>query len=144
MVMHRRGIRLQRLRKIKHWQCPSFHLQMYTKLRQLAPLTIWHLPAQIQGLRRWISGPERADLRPKRADFRPERAWGTYGRTNRRTNGQTNRSPPVFYRTLSPLGPLPKKWIFFAILATLVKIFGHFRDRKRQKIHEQIKLQCKI
>ena len=31
-----------------------------------------------------------------------------------------------------------------AILANLVKKFGHFRDRKRQKIHEQIKLQCKM
>ena len=24
-------------------------------------------------------------------------------------NGWTNKSPPVFYRTSSPLGPLPKK-----------------------------------
>ena len=33
---------------------------------------------------------------------------GTNGRTDERTNEQTNESPPVFYRTLSPLGPLPK------------------------------------
>ena len=35
------------------------------------------------------------------------------GQTNERKNGrtdkQTNESPPVFYRTSSPLGPLPKK-----------------------------------
>ena len=43
--------------------------------------------------------PEKADFRPKRTDFRPERAWGA--------DGRTNESPPVFYRTLSPLGPLP-------------------------------------
>ena len=52
------------------------------------------------------SCPERADFRPKRADFRPERAWG-----DKRTNGMTNESPPVFYRTLSPSGPLPKRQI---------------------------------
>ena len=48
--------------------------------------------------------PEKADFRPERADFRPDRAWGG------RTNGQTNkRKSPVFYRTSSPSGPLPKK-----------------------------------
>ena len=59
------------------------------------------------------SRPERADFRPERTDFRPEmadfrleRAWGV----DRRTNGQTNeQKSPVFYRTSSPLGPLPKK-----------------------------------
>ena len=50
---------------------------------------------------------ERADFRPERADFRPVRAWG--GRTHGRTDGRTNESPPVFYRTSSPSGPLPKK-----------------------------------
>ena len=38
---------------------------------------------------------------------------GTNKRTDERTNGQTdertNESPPVFYRTLSPSGSLPKK-----------------------------------
>ena len=29
--------------------------------------------------------------------------------TNKRTNGMTNKSPPVFYRTSSPMGQLPKK-----------------------------------
>ena len=53
--------------------------------------------------------PEKADFRPERADFRPERAWGD-GQTNKQTNQQTNkRKSPVFYRTSSPLGPLPKK-----------------------------------
>ena len=47
--------------------------------------------------------PERADFRPERADFRPERAWGGL------TDIRTNKSPPVFYRTSSPLGPPPKK-----------------------------------
>ena len=51
--------------------------------------------------------PERVDFSPEKADFRPERAWG--GRTNERTNGRTNKSPPVFYRTSSPWGPLPKR-----------------------------------
>ena len=41
---------------------------------------------------------------PKTEDFRSE---GARGGTNKRTNGQTNESPPVFYRTLSPSGPLP-------------------------------------
>ena len=57
------------------------------------------------------SKPERADFRPERvnfwperADFRSERAWG-----DKRTNGMTNESPPVFYRTSSPSGPLPKR-----------------------------------
>ena len=48
--------------------------------------------------------PERVDSRPKRADFRPERAWG-----GAQTDKQMKESPPVFYRTSSPLGPLPKK-----------------------------------
>ena len=54
---------------------------------------------------------ERVDFRPERADFRLERAWGgrTNGRTNGRTKKWTNESPPVFYRTLSPSGPLPKR-----------------------------------
>ena len=43
----------------------------------------------------------RANFRPKRADFRSERAWGGGA------DGWTNESPPVFYRTSSPSGPLP-------------------------------------
>ena len=50
------------------------------------------------------SRPEKADFRPERAYFRPERAWG--GQTNGRTNERTS---PVFYRTSTPSGPLPKK-----------------------------------
>ena len=47
--------------------------------------------------------PEKADFRPERADFSSERAWGG------QTNGQTNKQKfPVFYRTSSPSGPLPK------------------------------------
>ena len=57
--------------------------------------------------------PEKADFRPERADFRSERAWGgidrwTDGRNDEQTDGMTNESPPVFYRTSSPSGPLPK------------------------------------
>ena len=59
--------------------------------------------------------PERVDFKPEMADFRPERAWG-----DGQTNGQTNESPPVFYRTLSPLGPLPKN----ARLRCLLCILG--------------------
>ena len=51
--------------------------------------------------------PERVNFRPERADFRPERAWG-----DARTDGMTNKSPPVLYRTSSPLGQLPKKNFF--------------------------------
>ena len=50
--------------------------------------------------------PERIDFRPDRADFRP---GGTDGQTDKRMNERTNESPPVFYRTSSPLGLLPKK-----------------------------------
>ena len=66
--------------------------------------------------------PERLDLRPERLDLRPERPdlrsqcpdlrpeGPDEGGTNKRTNGQTNeRKSPVFYRTSSPSGPLPKK-----------------------------------
>ena len=63
--------------------------------------------------------PERADFRPERTDFRPERVWGggrTDGRTDRRTNEQKS---PVFYRTSSPSGPLPKNRILESITRTL-------------------------
>ena len=56
--------------------------------------------------------PERVDLRhegtdfwPYRADFRVERPDGG---TDRLNNRWTNKSPPVFYRTLSPSGRCPK------------------------------------
>ena len=45
--------------------------------------------------------PERAVFRPARADFRSEKAWGG------QKDGWTKKSTPVFYRTSSPLGPLP-------------------------------------
>ena len=48
---------------------------------------------------------ERVNFRPEMADFGPERAWGE--RTDGRTDGMTNESPPVSYRTSSPSGPLP-------------------------------------
>ena len=61
------------------------------------------------------SRPERADFRPEgvdfrseRADFRPERACGG---TDRQTDRERNeQKSPVFYRTLSLLGLLPKKY----------------------------------
>ena len=65
--------------------------------------------------------PESLDLRPERPDFRPERPdlrsqrpelkpeALDVGGTNGRTDGRTNESPPVFYRTSSPSEPLPKK-----------------------------------
>ena len=56
--------------------------------------------------------PERPDLRPERPDLRPERLdLGPEGPDgeDEQTNGRTNESPPVFYRTLSPSEPLPKK-----------------------------------
>ena len=56
--------------------------------------------------------PKRVDYRPERADFGPERAWEDEqmnGQMDDWTNRMTNKSPPVFYRTLSPSGPLPKK-----------------------------------
>ena len=53
--------------------------------------------------------PERMDLRPERPDLRPEKPGqgGTNRWANERTNNQTNKSPPVFYRASSPSGPLP-------------------------------------
>ena len=48
---------------------------------------------------------ERTDSRPGRADLRPKRIDGGGGKTN----GQMNKSRPVFFGTSSPLGPLPKK-----------------------------------
>ena len=60
------------------------------------------------------SRPERLDLRPERPDLRSQRPnlrpeGPDEGGTNKRTNEQTNeRKSPVFYRTSSPSGPLPK------------------------------------
>ena len=45
---------------------------------------------------------ERWDLRPVRLDLRPE--GSDEGGTHARTNERTNKSPPVFYRTLSLFG----------------------------------------
>ena len=53
------------------------------------------------------SRPKKVDFRPERANFSPERAWK--GLTNVQTDKQTNKTPPVFYRTSSPSGLLPKK-----------------------------------
>ena len=58
---------------------------------------------------RAIFRPERTDSRPERADFRPEREDFRLERADSRPWGdrRTNESPPVFYRTSSPSGPLP-------------------------------------
>merc|ERR1711911_250311 len=55
--------------------------------------------SQIQGLKGQISG-----LRGQISGLREP------GGTDGRNDGRTNKSPPVFYRTSSPSGPLPKKW----------------------------------
>ena len=51
-------------------------------------------------------GSEKLDLGSKRPDLRPE---GPEGGMNKPTDGWTNKSPPVFYRTSSPSRPLPKR-----------------------------------
>ena len=48
-----------------------------------------------------ILEPERLDSSPERPDLRPEGVDELW-------NERTNESPPVFYRTSSPSGPLPK------------------------------------
>ena len=49
-------------------------------------------------------------------------------RTDRRMDGRTNESPPVFYSTSSPSGPLPKK-------ATIHKYYkGRDNDMLRKRI----------
>ena len=54
--------------------------------------------------------PERPNLRSQRPDLRPEGPDGGRNKQiNEQTNKRKNKSPPVFYRTLSPSGPLPKK-----------------------------------
>ena len=54
--------------------------------------------------------PERLDLRPERSDLRPERSDLRPEGPNEGGNGKTHkRKSPVFYRTSSPSGPLPKK-----------------------------------
>ena len=83
---------------------------MGTFVRPFVHLSVSHPPGPLRPERadfrpeRADFRPERADFRPERADFRPERAWGDE-RTNERTN---KRKSPVFYRTSSPSGPLPK------------------------------------
>ena len=52
--------------------------------------------------------PEIFPLRPEVCLLRPSFCPLRPGGTNRRTDGMTNESPPVFYRTSSPSGPLPK------------------------------------
>ena len=74
----------------------------------------------LSGLKPILSGlesalSEKAAFRPERSDFRPERAWGADGRTDRRKN---ELKSPVFYRTLSPLGPLP----------CLIPIYNHAKQ----------------
>ena len=51
-------------------------------------------------------GPYSLDFGPQRRRSPEDGAGGTDGRTYGRTDGQI---PPVFYRTSSPLEPLPKK-----------------------------------
>ena len=57
--------------------------------------------------------PERLDLRLERPDLKPERPdsrlEGPDEGGDGRTNERMNESPPVFHRTSSPSGPLPKK-----------------------------------
>ena len=54
-------------------------------------------------------------LRPSQTWNLPSQAWNlssqAWNLSSQALNlwGQTNKSPPVFYRTSSPLGPLPKK-----------------------------------
>ena len=54
--------------------------------------------------------PERLDLRPERSDLKPEGPdeRGMDKRMNKWTDRRMNISPPVLYRTLSSLEPLPK------------------------------------
>ena len=66
--------------------------------------------------------PERPNLRSQRPDLRPEGPdGGRNKRTNEQTNKRKNKSPPVFYRTSSPLGPLPKK----EKIPHMCESFGH-------------------
>ena len=71
--------------------------------------------------------PRRLDLRPKMTYLRPEMPYLMHERPDFRpegldeggdeqTNGRTNESPPVFYRTSSPLGPLPKSRVLVVII----------------------------
>ena len=67
------------------------------------------VPPRPSGLKFSLSDLK-SDSRPERADFRPERAWGGMdGQTDGQRDGWTDRQTkaPMFYRTSSPLGPLP-------------------------------------
>ena len=73
-----------------------------------------NLPSQVDSrLGRADFRPERIGFRLDRADFRPKREIsglrepGVKGRTTGWMNEGTNETPPVFYRTLSFLWPLP-------------------------------------
>ena len=57
--------------------------------------------------------PERIHFRPEKADFRSERAWG-----GGRTEGRTNESLTLFYRTSSPSRPLP---CFLSLQFTIIQ-----------------------
>ena len=71
--------------------------------------------------------PERTSSRPDWANFRPERADSRPERADFRPGGdkRTNESPPVFYRTLSPSAPLPKKTDKVPCFTGLRPLLGH-------------------
>ena len=54
-------------------------------------------------------GPEMPDLKPRRPKSKPERPYR--GGTNGQLDGPKKVPPPVLYRTLSPLEPLPKSLV---------------------------------
>ena len=58
--------------------------------------------------------PEKPNLRPEKLDLRP--GGLVKGGGDKQTDGRTNKSPPVFYRTLSPSGPLPKTSLIAQII----------------------------
>ena len=96
------------------WNLPSRSLNLPSQALNL-PSQARNLPSQawsLESAKAWEGWFQacKGRFQPERADFRPERVlgdWWTDGRTNGWTDGWANKSPPVFYGTLSPLGPLP-------------------------------------
>ena len=110
---------------LRPWICPLGPeiCPLRPEICPLRPEICPHRP-EICPLRPWIGEgrlrPERADFRPERADFRPKRAWGDK-QIEGRTKKRINKSPPMFYRTSSHLGRLPKKQPFHLVSSLTMK-----------------------
>ena len=100
------------------WYVPSHACNLPTQDMNMRG-QIWYLRGQVSGLRGQISG-----------------LWGPGGmkeQTNKKKNERTNESPLVFYRTLFPSEPLPKK-IFGLCYAVSCHLFVISKQLEQEEV----------